>query len=174
MLKSYMNKLLSIILLGYFAFINAKEPTLAILQNVNSASIQKFTIANSSFYCDAYAVIGVDKLAMNSSVDSTCKKSLGGFYKRNPQTKYYSQELLKVLQTYHVEFKEEKCIVFAQGEITLSELLLKEGLAVLEPNFKDDEYKAIFRNAQISAKMNRKGLWGESIMRDCIAEIYKK
>jgi hypothetical protein len=174
MLKSYMNKLLFIILLGYFSSIDAKEPTLAILQNISSTSVQKFTIANYSFYCDAYAVIAVDKLAKSPSVNSTCKKSLNGFYKRKPQSQYYAQEILKVLQMYHLDFKEGKCLVFAQGEVTLSELLLKEGLAVLEPNFQDDEYKALFRNAQSSAKMNKRGLWSESIIRDCIAEIYKK
>ena len=169
-----MNKLFTLFFIVVLSILSAKEPTLAILQNINSTSLQKFSIANSNFYCEAYGVLSIDKLASNKSINPTCKKSISSFYQRHPQSKYFSQEVLKVLQMYHIEVKGDRCIVFAQGEVTLSEQLLREGLALLEPSFRDDEYEGLFKTAQLNAKVNKKGLWSESIVRDCITEIYKK
>ena len=174
MLKLYMNKLLFISLIFIATLLSAKEPMLGILKSVPSSYLQKFTIANMNYYCKAYAVLSVDELTQRDNLNATCKKTLSSFFLRQPQTKYFSQELLHVMQTYHLEFKDKECLLFAQGEVTLSELLLREGLAVLVPNFQDEEYKGLFTRAQRNARFERKGIWSEGVARDCIAEIYKK
>jgi len=169
-----MNKLVYMIFLGFFLLSEAKEPTLGILKKVNSNTKQLFTISNSTFVCESYAVIGIEKLANSKNLETPCRDNINKFYKKNPTAKYYSQSLLYVMQRYHIEFKRDECLLFASGEIVLSEILLREGLAVLKPGFKDEEYKGVFKIAQKNAKIEEKGVWKDSIVRDCIAEIYKE
>ena len=74
---------------------------------------------------------------------------------------------------YHIEFKNQECILYALGEKTLSELLLENGLAVCKPIFRDEEFKYLFYKAQLKAKTNKYGMWKENFINDCIAELYK-
>lgn len=165
----------------YFFFISllintlldAKEPTMAILLDITTNSTQRFNIAQYNFYCRPYGVITLDKLYKNSKIDSKCRDSINNFYNKHPNLEYFTSELLKVGQTYHLEFKDKECILYARGQKTLSEILLSEGLAVNRPMFKDEEFKFLFERAQINAKLFEKGIWGEKVLKDCIAELYK-
>lgn len=174
MLKSFMNKIFSLIILGLLSFLMAKEPTLAILQSVNSNTQQLFKISNTTFLCKSYAIVGVDALAIDDKLNATCKSKIARVYLQNPSVKYYAQKKLKVMQRYHIEFIEDECLLFASGQITLSEMLLREGLAVLKPDFKNREYFGVYRKAQENAKLEKKGIWKDDTAVDCIAEIYKK
>lgn len=167
--------------LVYFIFVTfvmqtslyAKEPTMAILLDITTNSIQRFNIGQYNFYCTTYGVITLDKLYENSKIDSKCKKSINNFYKKNPNLEYFTLELLKVRQMYHLEFKDKECIIYAKGQRTLSEILLLEGLAINKPMFKDEEFKFLFERAQKNAKLLEKGIWGEKVLKDCIAELNK-
>ena len=93
---------------------------------------------------------------------------------KNPKLKYFSQNLFNTRQNYHIEFKEQKCLIYLKGEKTLSELLLEEGLAINRSNFADDEFKHIFINAQNRAKSLEKGIYKNSnLKKSCIVELYK-
>jgi len=168
-----MNKILS---LGFFAFLMplfAQEPTLAILKSVSSNTKQLFTMSNANFVCEAYGVIGIEKLAKNSKLNSSCKEKIENYYKKNPQEKYFSELRLHRMQRYHLNFKKKECVLFASGERTLGELLLRHGLAVLQANFKDEEYYGSYSLAQANAKIEKVGIYKSEIIRDCVAEIYK-
>jgi hypothetical protein len=151
----------------------AKEPTTAILDNVVSNEVQQFHIGSYGFRCVPYGVLSLEKLYTNSKLTSVCQKSIYNFYKKYPNLKYYSQKILKTQQMYHIEFKNQECILYALGEKTLSELLLENGLAVRKPIFRDEEFKYLFYKAQLKAKTNKYGMWKENIINDCIVELYK-
>ena len=170
-----MFKILNILIINilFAGLLSAKEPTLAILENVVSNEVQKFKISQYSFYCRPYAIVTLDKLYASSSLNSICKKSIESFYIKNPEAQYFSLNKLRVKQMYHLEFKDQRCLLFAQGERTLSELLLENGLGILKPLFEDKEYSYIFKNSQQKAKSLRRGLWSENIIRECIVELYK-
>ena len=153
--------------------LHANEPTLATLESVTSNEVQKFRINQFTFYCKPYGVVSVEELYKNITLNATCKKSIEKFYIQNPQAKYFTHSLLKPKQMYHLEFKDQECILFAKGEKTLSELLLENGYGVLKPMFEDKEYKGYFTKSQNKAKLLKKGLWGTNIIRECIAELYK-
>lgn len=165
----------------YFFFITillhtllySKEPTMAILRDITTNSIQKFSIGQYSFYCRPYGVITLEKLYQNSKIDSKCKESINNFYKKYPNLEYFTMKLLKVGQMYHLEFKDKECVMYAKGQKTLSEILLSEGLVVNKPMFKDEEFNFLFERAQTNAKLLKKGIWGEKVLKDCIAELYK-
>ncbi len=153
--------------------LDAKKPTLAILLNVISNDTQKFTMANYSFYCSPYGVVTLERLFNNSEKESICQQSILGFYKKNPTLKYFTDGILKVRQTYHLEFKDERCTLYAKGKMTLSELLLKKGLAVVKPDFKDDEFIYAYEKAEFKAKIDKDGLWSSNIMKNCTSELIK-
>ena len=173
MLKFEMLKSLKISFLFITSFLVASEPTLAVLENIVSNDTQKFSIGKYNFYCKPYGVVTLNELYANTTLGSTCKKSIETFYTKNPDLKYYSFNYLKIKQMYHIEFKKDRCIVFVQGQKNLSELLLESGLALQKPFFKDKEYGALLKNSQKRARMLRKGMWSENILRECIVELYK-
>jgi nuclease-like protein len=164
-----MNKVFSIILLLFYTTLLGQEPLLGILKSVNSNTQQLFLISNNTFICESYGVLSLENLAEDSQLDSACRKKVKSFYKKNPKEKYFSALKLHTMQTYHLEFKKQECLLFASGEITLSELLLREGLAILQPLFKDKEYIALYSLAQENAKIEQKGLWREGVVK-----MYKK
>jgi hypothetical protein len=154
-------------------FLYAKEPTMAILVDITTNSTQKFKIKKYNFYCTPYGVITLEKLYKNSKMDSKCKESINSFYKKHPDLKYFAIELLNVGQMYHLEFKNNECVIYAKGQRTLSDILLSEGLALNKPKFKDEEFNFLFERAQTNAKLLKKGVWGDKVLNDCISELYK-
>ena len=160
-----------ILLLSFFNFLNAKEPFLAILLNIPSNGMQTFNYGNYDFHCNAYGVITLESLHNIAKSESICKKNIEKFYKKNPDLKYFSLRKLDVKQRYHIEFKNQECVLYASGDMTLSELLLREGLSIQKPNFNDDEFRYSFFKSQLKAKTQKKGLWKENIYESCVKEI---
>jgi len=169
-----LKKIVFFIFFVYQIALIAEEPILVKLENIDSNEIQKFQIAQSSFYCKAYGVISIDTLYANSTDNSSCKKSVVAFYKKNPYSKYFAQNILKIKQMYHIEFKKNSCIVYAQGAKSYSELLLESGLAVVKPLFKDEEFSAKFKKAESRAKGAKLGMWKSNLLIECTVERYKK
>lgn len=175
MLVCYMSKiLLHIAFLSLFVSLSfAKEPTLATLRSVSTNEFQKFSIGLYEFICRPYGVITVDELYNRAEFNSECKKNIQEFYLQNPMSKYFTQNLLKNRQLYHIEFKEEKCILYAKGKMTMSELLVKNGLALKNPLVKSEEFEYSLIQAQIYAKENKIGLFKNNISDKCISELNK-
>ena len=168
-----MHKIIYFLILP-FTYIYALEPSLAILYDVNSNDTQKLNIGNYNFYCSPYGIHTLESLYKQSKPDSLCKKSIDKFYINNPNLKYFSADILHLKQRYHINIKENKCILYAKGELSLSELLLKKGLAVLKAKFKDKEFAYKFKSAQTQAKFIKNGLWDTDIQKNCISEILSK
>lgn len=175
MIQSFMHKVSTIFLPLLFVFtsLHAKEPTLAQLQSIQSNGIQIFSIGQYNFQCKPYGVVTIEKLFENAALDSICKKSIQKFYIKYPLLKEYSRYTLKPKQLYHVEFKERDCLVYVHSEMSLSEVLLREGLAVIHPTLIDEEFMPDLTKSERIAKANKKGLWKEEIIRNCLIELYK-
>ncbi|MEA1956494.1 MAG: hypothetical protein U9N02_08380 [Campylobacterota bacterium] len=153
--------------------LSAKEPILAILKNINSNDLQQFTLQNYSFYCRPYGIVTLEDIYRSPIASDTCKKKVIKFYIKNPKSKYFSDTLLKLFQMYHIEFKDEKCILYANGRKTLSEALVENGLAVKEPYLKDEIFKYIFDEAQKRASYHKRGLHADEVLKNCMI-YYKK
>ncbi|EDZ61412.1 hypothetical protein CBGD1_2479 [Sulfurimonas gotlandica GD1] len=175
MLKLYMLRKINIFIFYILLSLSldAKEPVLAILNNTVSNEVQTFSIGSYTFECRPYGILSLEKLYETAKQGSICQNSIDEFYKKNPKLKYYADGLLEHKQQYHVEIKDSECILYAKGQMTLSELLLVEGLAIKKPMFKDEEFESYYTLAQRKAKIDRKGLWGENIFNSCIEEMYK-
>ncbi len=162
------------VFLSYLSSAYAKEPILAILNNIVSNETQKFSIGNYSFFCEPYGILTLEKLYKNASIDSTCRKKVQNFYIKHPDLEYFSSTILDIQQMYHIEFKGKECVLYAKGQKVLSEILLEEGLAVKQPLFDDDEYNYLFMKAQNRAKFNKIGLWEDDNLGVCINILYKE
>ena len=151
--------------------LEAKEPILAILNDIVSNEVQKFSIGSYTFECKAYGVLSLETVYKRAKQGSICQDSIDEFYKKNPKSKNYVYRLLQHKQLYHIEIKDTECILYAKGQMTLSELLLQEGLAIKNPKFKNEEFENYYTLAQIKAKLDKKGLWAEKIFSSCKDEL---
>ena len=90
----------------------------------------------------------------------------------NPNLETYAQRNFKIYQNYHIEFKNNRCIIYISGEKNYSELLLERGLGIIMPNFQDKEFSYMFKNAQKRAKKVRRGVYKNNIFINCKASLY--
>lgn len=161
----------------FFLFLSsafAQKMVIAQLEEIYSNAFLRFSTSKYSFLCHSYGIVSLEELYANAQKDSQCKKNIEQFYGKYKEERYFSLRHLKQFQFYHIELKGDgKCIVYAKGEISLSQMLLREGLALKKPYFKDKEFKYSFTNAQKNAKFDKKGLWKEHIREKCISEYYK-
>lgn len=157
-----------------FSSLDAKEPFLAILKSVPSNDTQIFTLQKATFTCQPYGVVTLEELYARAGENSQCYEAIIKFYKKNAKLQYYSEDIFHTMQRYHVQMKENRCIIYASGQITLAELLLKNGLAILKPFFKDDEFRFVYRRAQQIAREEKRGMYKDAIVSKCITELYKE
>lgn len=145
---------------------------MGILKSIESNTRQHLNIVNYTYVCEAYGVVSPAKILQNPKLGSECKESIALFYLKNPNLKHYTASKLYLMQMYHLEFKRRGCLLFARGKRSLSELLLREGLAIVEPGFKDREYESLFEYAQKNARIEAKGIWRENSLVSCLGGLY--
>jgi len=149
--------------------LEAKEPTLAILKNIYANDVQQFTYQNYTFTCRPYGVVSIEDIYKTKKVSSVCKKRIIKFYIQNPKLKHYSARLLKLFQMYHIDVKKDlRCLIYAKGMKTLSELLIEKGLAIKKPYLKDEIFKYKFDTAQEGASYHKRGLHKDPILKNCM------
>ena len=147
---------------------------IALLISVPSNDTQTLKINQSLFICKPYGIVSIEELYNNTATNETCKRVIEKFYRKNPLLQYYTSERLDKQQLYHIELKENRCILYAQGQKTLSELLLRQGLAFMRPFFEDSEFYHLFIKAQRNAKNENLGIWSDQGIIECMAEVYKE
>jgi len=176
MLVCYMNKIILYIiyLFAIFTLSYSKEPTLAILRSVYTNEFQRFSIGMHEFTCRPYGVVTLEELYHMEKIDATCKKSIVEYYIENPMDKYFSENLLKNRQVYHIEPISKRCVLYANGRATLSELLVKKGLAVVKPKLKDEEFLQLLTQTQNYAKDKEIGLFKDKALKRCIVGLYEE
>ncbi|MCK9492237.1 MAG: thermonuclease family protein [Sulfurimonas sp.] len=154
--------------------LNAKEPLLGILTSVNSNEIQSFNISKCDLTCRPYGVLTLERLYEISEDNSVCREKIRSIYAKDPNLKHFAQRLLEVQQRYHIRPKEKgECVLYAKGQLTLSELLLAKGLALVKPLFDDKEFRDDFSVAERRARLDKRGLWMEEIFEICAAKLYE-
>lgn len=163
----------TIILFIFFYTLYAQPIHIAQLRAVDSNGMQKFTIGMNSFICEPYGTVTLEEILANNALIPVCKQKIENYLLVNPLKKYFIQMHLHLRQNYHVEFKDKRCIVYAYGQKTISEALLEEGLAVMKPNFNDDEFRYLFKKAQERAKNRKIGVWSDTTLQMCVSGLYK-
>jgi len=162
----------------YFSFLchtaSAKEPLMAILQGVHANDSQVFLLGQSFLTCRPYGVVSLEQIYTKEQTNATCRRAIEKFYAKEPLLKHFAGSIFKTKQMYHIEPKEQRCVVYARGMTSLSELLLGQGLGFVAPFFRDEEFLHGFTKAQRNARAQRLGMWSEQEIIECIAEVYRE
>jgi hypothetical protein len=165
-----MNKILAMFFIFFLSFVDAKEPFLAMLKEVYTNDLQTFGYKESSFVCKPYGVLTLEELYEQSGSTPACKRAIDEFYIQHPSLKYLAEIKLHKGQLYHILFRKEECIIYLKGQMSYSELLLQKGVAMKNRDFNDKEFRSVFYDAQESARIEKKGLWGSDIFGKCASE----
>jgi len=149
------------------------EPFVAKLEHAYSNTEFLFQNKTQRFTCKPYGVITLEDLYFSPLAKKGCKSAIREFYKKHPDLEYLFLDVLKTQQRYHIVFRKNRCIIYAQGENTYSELLLHRGLAQIKPFFQDTEFLYSFKNAQKNAQLQKRGLWEGTLSVECKSALYR-
>lgn len=152
--------------------LHAAEPILGMLESIESNRYLTFSIGNQPYRCQPYGVLTLEELLAGSTLDSRCKEVVSNLYRKNPHLKGYGAKNLKRFQRYHIEPKQERCTVYAQGTRSYAEKLLRSGLAMRKPLLYDELWLFRWKRAQKRARNGELGLWKDKIWIDCVSGLY--
>ncbi|MBD3808972.1 MAG: hypothetical protein IE884_00380 [Sulfuricurvum sp.] len=146
------------------------EIKVGILTSIESNAKQSILYQNATIPCEVFGVIPLEKMAENGASPEECRKHIGEFYRSHPHKKVFANEHLHLQQTYHYERVAEGCILYANGAESLSEMLLREGIALIDPAFNNIEWNGRLKKAEMGAKRSKAGLHDTLIQKFCIKE----
>ena len=147
---------------------------LAFIQGISKNGEAYLRVNNTIFECKTYGVLSLNELSNRKEFSSSCERELILYFKKHPQDLYFPYRHLHIEQKYHYEFIGKGCLLYSSGQVTYSEVLLKKGLAVMLPLFKHDIWKYRHQMLQDFAKQEKKGIWENNIISECIAELYEE
>ncbi|MEA3522954.1 MAG: thermonuclease family protein [Campylobacterota bacterium] len=148
-----------------------KASEIGLLLEVKNNSLFYFSIKNTEHLCVPYAIVTFEMLLHKSQKNTICHQSLLKYYENFPQDKFFAQGHFHRQQQYILEKKKGYCIIHAQGKKSYAALLLKKGLAIVPIHFKDKHIEFKYRRIENQAKIEKKGLWKDPILRNCIRQI---
>lgn len=170
-----MKKITFLLLLLVFHSFARDSYVIATLEHIDSNTQLKFQYQNSLFSCKLYGIYGLDTFLVTPIVSPYCKQRVKAVLKRHPSMRYFGQNHLHIKQGYHLRFFNQECQLFSAGTKSYAEVLVEEGIAVVEPKFKNrDYYYYQLQKAQRRAKFNTRGIWEEFGMDACIQSLYKE
>jgi hypothetical protein len=146
------------------------EMTIGLLMSIENNTKMSLLYKNIPIRCEPFGIITLEKMGTNSVNPQECKNAIDFYYKGNPHDKFFAREHLYVQQSYHYEMIKEGCVLYANGAETYSEMLLRRGLAVVDPAFDNREWSGRLKRAYQGAKMQKKGIHETQIGTFCIKE----
>lgn len=141
--------------------------TVALLISVENNSKQNLLYKNTFQTCEPFGIITLEKMALKSK---ECKNAIEIFDREHFQDKLFAKKHLYVQQSYHYEMVDKKCVLYANGNESYSEMLLRNGLALIDPGFNNSEWNRRLKRAQKGAEVQRAGLHATSIRNLCSEE----
>lgn len=146
------------------------EITVGLLTEIESNSKQNLLHRNIRVPCEPIGVVTLEKMLLNTASPQECRSEIEQYYKAHPHDKQFAREHLYLQHSYHYEMIKEGCILYGHGAESYSEMLLRNGLAVIEPAFNNKEWNGRFQRAQKGAESLKSGLHDTLIRKFCIKE----
>ncbi|MEW5832216.1 MAG: hypothetical protein AB1763_05205 [Campylobacterota bacterium] len=144
--------------------------SVALLERVESNEKMRMLYRNIPFPCEPFGIIGLEKMVSQAPQPQACKQEIESFWRSHPSQRKYALLHLHPRQSYHFQLIPGGCVLYANGPESYSEMLLREGLAVRDPAFRNPEWDAKLQRAQTAAEKLKKGLYGTSIRSLCIKD----
>jgi len=144
------------------------EMKIAILTSVKNNSRLELLDRNVPVQCEPFGIITLETMSQNGASPEECRNRIQAFYTAYPHYRHFACEHLYPQQSYHYEKIDTKCIVYAHSQETYSEMLLNEGLAIVDPNFEQKEWNVRLKRAEKGAQRRKQGLYDSEIPLYCI------
>ena len=123
---------------------------------------------NNLVKCEPHGIKTLEWLIRDAASPALCQKSVDAFYYAHPHERLYAQEHLHLYQRYHYEKNDKGCILYANGPESYSEMLLNEGLAIVDENYNNREWNAKLKRALLRGKNKKKNIHDADILEKCI------
>lgn len=146
------------------------DTDVALLQSVDSNAQIRLSYQNIPFVCKPAGIIPLETMAFNAPDPKECRNRVEAYYRSHPSDRSYGAQRLYDRQTYHFKMIKEGCVLYGNGPESYSEMLLSQGLALVDPLFDNPEWNARLRRAQKGAEIQKKGLHDSQIRVFCIKE----
>lgn len=146
------------------------EITVGLLTSIENNSKMKLLYKNIPVPCEPFGVIPLEKMILSGVNLQECKNAIDTYYKAHPRDKNFARDYLHIQQSYHFETIKGGCVLYANGTETYSEMLLRMGLAVIDPAFDNTEWNGKLKRSRQGAQMQKSGLYDTQIRAFCIKE----
>lgn len=166
------NETIFVRLLGILIFMTPLygEITIGLLTSIDNNSKLSLLHNNVAVSCEPFGVIPLEKMVVNGVNPQECKNSVERYYKDHPHDKQFAREHLHLQQSYHYETIKEGCVLYGNGPESYSEMLLRRGLAVIDPAFDNTEWNAKLKRSVQGAVIQKTGIHDTLIQKFCIKE----
>lgn len=146
------------------------EITIGLLTSIENNSKVNLLYKNIPISCEPFGVIPLEKMALNGVNPQECRSAIESYYRAHPRDKSFAREYLHIQQSYHYETIKGGCVLYANGVENYSEMLLRMGLAVIDPAFDNGEWNGKLKRSFQGAQIQKNGLHDTRIRAFCIKE----
>jgi hypothetical protein len=145
------------------------DMTIGLLSSIENNSKVYLIHNNARFTCEPFGIMTLEKMAANG-VPTECKNAVENYYSSHPHDKQFAKEHLHIQQSYHYEMIKEGCVLYGNGPESYSEMLLRHGLAVIDPAFDNPEWNTKLKRSMQGAQFQKTGMHDTQIQKFCIKE----
>ncbi len=146
------------------------EITVGLLLSNHNNSKQTLLYHNMNISCEPFGIITLDKMIINGANPKECQNEIERFYRSHPHDRHFAKENLLLQQSYHYELIKEGCVLYGNGVESYSEMMLRRGIALIDPGFDSKEWNGRLKKAQSGAEKGKIGLHDTLIKKFCIKE----
>ena len=123
---------------------------------------------NKPVKCEPHGIKTLEWMIRDAATPAECQKSVDAFYFSHPHERLYAQEHLHLYQTYHYEQSDKGCILYANGPESYSEMLLNEGLAIVDDKYNSNEWNEKLKRAFLRGQSKKERINESDILQKCI------
>ncbi len=146
------------------------EISIGILSSIDNNAKLNLLYNSKPVECKPFGIIPLENMTSIAVNPQECSSRIASLYRSSPHDKAFAKEHLIISQSYHFEQIKEGCVLYANGLETYSEMLLRQGIAIVDPKFDNVEWNVRLRNAQKGSEMQQIGLHVTLIRKFCIKE----
>lgn len=158
---------LSIVLLCFSISLNAKI-MLGQMKSIKNNSEMILLDNNKPVKCEPHGIKTLEWMIRDAASVSECQKSVDAFYVAHPHERLYASEHLHLYQRYHYEKDDKGCILYANGPESYSEMLLNEGLAIVDEKYNNREWNERLKRAFLRGQSKKERVSQSDILQKCI------
>lgn len=144
------------------------EIMLGQMRSIKSNSTMTLLDNNKPVQCEPHGIKTLEWMIRDAAAPDQCQKSVDAFYVTHPHEQMYAQEHLQLHQRYHYEKNDKGCILYANGPESYSEMLLSEGLAIVDNQYNNREWNEKLKRALIRGQSKKERINESDILQNCI------